>query len=200
MGQAKRRRDEIDKLKSREVDWLATLDVTHRAIATTAINAFENIVIKNDLTGGCYNLAFFLREYLKRERDIAVEMVVGWVTDSSWSGAISHAWIEYGGKKTDISIWNTEHPEAQLPGAVLLHDFVYRRGQTTYTYHHVLPESARQFLHIAASDTEFGALYRHKEAEHSNIKQLASRSSGAVEYFSNAPTEMRYESLATMLA
>lgn len=200
MGEAKRRSAEIKKLLARESDWLDSLHGDERDIADVAIATFNRIVLQQNLTGGCYNLAFFLREYLARERGIAVEMVVGWVTDSSWEGGISHAWIQHGSKKTDVSIWNTEDPETQLPGAVIIQDFEYRKGVADYTYQIELPQSARTYLDRAAKNPEFGAAYRHKEAEHEHIARLAAAPDGAAEYFSRAPQSMKYESLARLLA
>lgn len=200
MGDAKRRSAEIKMLLSRESDWHNSLHGEEKDVAEVAIATFNRIVLQQNLTGGCYNLAFFLREYLARERGIAVEMVVGWVTDSSWEGGISHAWIEHGARKTDISIWNTEEPEAQLPGAVIIQDFEYRKGVTDYTYQRELPQSAREYLDRAAKNPEFGAAYRNKDAEHQEMFRLAAAPDGAAQYFSRAPLSMKYESLVRMLA
>jgi hypothetical protein len=196
MGEAKRRKAEIEPLKNQESNWLAVLDGSEKIVAEVAINAFKHVVLARNITGGCYNLAFFLREYLKREKKIDVEMVVGWLTDDSWEGGISHAWIEYKGKRTDISLWCTEHPDVQLPGAAIIQDFKYRNGIAEYAYHRELPVSARAYLDNAAKDAAFGAAYRHKDAEHLKIKCLAEKDGGADEYFSNAPIGMRYEDLA----
>jgi hypothetical protein len=200
MGEAKRRSAEIKKLLAREDDWLRSLHGDERDVADVAIATFNRIVLQQNLTGGCYNLAFFLREYLARERGIAVEMVVGWVMDSSWDGGISHAWIEHGSKRTDVSIWKTEDPDVQIPGAVLIQDFEYRKGVTDYTYQRDLPQSARAYLDLAARNPTFGATYRAKEAEHEEISRLAAAPDGAAQYFSRAPQSMKYESLARMLA
>jgi hypothetical protein len=199
MGEATRRKAEIEKLKSRESDWFARLSGDEKIVAEVAKAAFKKIVVERNMTGGCYNLAFFLREYLKREKGINVKMVVGWVTDDSWEGAISHAWIEYGGRKTDISLWHTEFPEHQLPGSVIIHDFDFRRGVTDYTYQRELPQSSRDYLDLASRNAEFGHQYKHKETEHLMIKGLAEKAGGATEYFSSAPTEMKYETLAEVL-
>lgn len=196
MGQAKRRKVEIALLKNRQRDWITGLEGDQKTVAQVAINAFENVVLARNMTGGCYNLAFFLRDYLKREKDIDVEMVVGWVTDNSWDGGISHAWIEHQGKRTDISLWHTEHPDVQLPGSVIIEGFDYKHAVTVYDYHRELPEGARAYLDTASKHTEIGEAYRHKDAEHLKIKGLAERDGGADEYFSKAPFGMNYEALA----
>jgi hypothetical protein len=196
MGDAKRRKAEIDQLKNRQLVWLASLEGDERAVAEVAINALENVVIARSMTGGCYNLAFFLRDYLKREKGIDVEMVVGWVTDDSWEGGISHAWIEHLGRKTDISLWRTDHPDVQRPGAVIIQDFDYRHGATMYTYQRELPEAARAYLDMASKDADVGGAYRHKDAEHLKIKSLAEKDGGSAEYFSMAPFGMKYEAMA----
>lgn len=196
MGEAKRRKREIDLLKNRQRDWLAGLEGEEKTVAEVTINAVEKVVISRGMTGGCYLLAFFLREYLKREKGIDVEMVVGWVTEDSWEGGISHAWIEHQGKRTDISLWRTEHPDVQLPGAVIIQDFDYKHGVTVYAYHRELPESARVYLDMVSKSAEVGEAYRHKDAEHLKIKTLAEKDGGSAEYFSMAPSGMKYEELA----
>ncbi|MES2282512.1 MAG: hypothetical protein V4542_13955 [Pseudomonadota bacterium] len=199
MGEASRRKSEIQKLKSRESDWLTSLQGNARTVAQVAIAALNNIIVQHDLTGGCYNMAFFMREYLSRQHGIEVEMVVGWVTDDSWSGGMSHAWIEHNGKRTDISIWKTEFPEQQLPGAVIIEDFEYRKGVAHYTYHRDLPKTARDYLDMASQDAQVGLIYKKKDAEHCEMQRLATDTDGAEQYFSRAPQEMKYESLASML-
>ena len=122
------------------------------------------------------------------------------MTDSSWKGAISHAWIEHNGKKTDISLWLTEDPEHQIPGAVLIQDFVYRAGVTNHTYHRDLPKASRDFLELVASkNAEFGIQYPHKMAEHLKIRSMAETPGGAAEYFGGAPAGMKYETLASQM-
>ncbi len=46
----------------------------------------------------------------------------------------SHAWIEYNGKKTALSLSRTEHGEHQATGAFIVLYHVVRRGEATYTY------------------------------------------------------------------
>jgi len=41
----------------------------------------------------------------------------------------------FNGKKTDISLTRTEHPDAQLPGPLLILDRVIRPGRGVHTYH-----------------------------------------------------------------
>lgn len=196
MGEAKRRKAVLALLKNRQRDWIAGLEGDEKTVAQAAINAFENVVLALHMTCGCYYLAFFLRHYLKREKDIDVEMVVGWVTDDSWEGGISHAWIEHQGKRTDISLWQTEHPDVQLPGSVIIQGFDYQHGVKVYYYYRDLPESARSYLDLASKTAEGGGVYRHKDAEHLKIKGLAEKDGGTAEYFSMAPSGMKYEEMA----
>ncbi|MFM9901536.1 MAG: hypothetical protein ACKVOT_11010 [Polaromonas sp.] len=192
---------EIDALKNREKDWFAGLFGDEKIVAEVAIEVFKRVVFARHMTGGCYNLAFFIREYLKREKDIDVEMVVGWITEDSWAGCSSHAWIEHNSKKTDVSLSITEQPNIQLTGSVIIQDFDYRRGATTYVYQRESPANARIYLDLAASKSaEFNRNYRRKEIEHLSMKALAEREGGASEYFNMAPVDMKYETMKKIMA
>lgn len=195
MGDAKRRKAEIEKLKNRVQAWRNDLKGDSKVVAEAAIYAFENIVIPRKMFAGCYHLAFFLREYLAREKAVGVEMIVGWITDESWEGATSHAWIEHEGKKTDISLWLTERPEIQLRGSVLINEFEFLKGLVTHVYHKDFPESAKPFLQTISENAELKSVIEQKANEHLQIKKLSEESAGADDYFRGAPASMKYEAL-----
>lgn len=68
--------------------------------------------------------------------------------------------------------------------------------QGKYAYHRELPEGARAYLDMASKNAQVGGAYCHKDAEHLKIKSLAEKNGGAAEYFSMAPSGMRYEEMA----
>ena len=84
--------------------WLDSLSPIERTIAVVAQATYDRVVVGMSMTEACYNLAFFLQEHLRRKHEIQTEVVVGWINDGQWEGAASHAWLEYHGKKTDISL------------------------------------------------------------------------------------------------
>jgi hypothetical protein len=60
--------------------------------------------------------------------------VVGYVNDGTDDIMISHAWLDYNGKKTDVTLANTERPDMTPVGQVIVLNRVVRNGHE-YTYH-----------------------------------------------------------------
>lgn len=79
MGEAQRRKAEISMIKRKYADWFETLTQTEREVATVAKHTHERIVEGKKLFGGCYLLTFFMHQYLKHEKGIETNAVVGWV-------------------------------------------------------------------------------------------------------------------------
>lgn len=197
MGQAKRREVEIASLKARTNNWLISLPQDEKVVAEVAMATFNSVVIKLGMTEACYNLSFFLSEYLRRKHGIIVNVVVGWVNDGTWDGAASHAWLEYKGKKIDITLYKTSHPDIQPPGDLIVLDYIIQPGKVTYTYWQTLPEKAAITLELMrSSDKNLETLLKHKENEHQKMFELASRQDGAEEYLRQAPTTNNYEFLS----
>ena len=111
MGHAKKKAAEL-------AAWLETLSAEERTAFAVARAAYERIIKAQAATGMCYRMAFFLTAYLTERHGIRVEPVVGYINDGTDDIMISHAWIELGGKKTDISLTMTEHPDAQPTGSL----------------------------------------------------------------------------------
>lgn len=200
MGEAARRKNEIEKLKSRNTDWLNTLSPDERTIADVARATHEKIVVRLGMTEGCYNLAFFLYEHLRRQYGINVKIVVGWINDGTWDGGASHAWIEYEEKKVDVSLTKTSHPDVQPPGDMILLDHVFQKGEATYTYWNELPEEvAAKLTKMAETDPHISFLMAHKDKEHERIKLLSLTQEGVDEYFRQIPEANRYEALARLV-
>lgn len=198
MGEAAKRKSEIEALKSKNILWLKSLSKNERVVAEVAQSAFEKIVVERGMTEGCYNLAFFLHEHLRRKHAIETKIVIGWVNDGQWDGATSHAWVEYEGKKIDISIHKTSHPESQPSGDVIILDHVVKRGKVSYAYWQVLPDAAQKALERMRADSfELSAILAHKEAEHKKMLAFASSPDGVDEYFRYAPSGNKYEVLAS---
>lgn len=133
MGQAKRRSKELEELKGAEERWLATLSPEESVAARISRQAYEHIVVRHQLTGGCYLLAFFPNQYLRKVHQITTEIVVGWINDGTWEGMASHAWLLINGKKIDIALALTEHPDAQIPGDLIILDRIVQRGKARYS-------------------------------------------------------------------
>jgi hypothetical protein len=194
MGEAKRRKLEISTLRSENAR-LRELSGSDRVIADCAIQTFEKLVLGLDMVNGCYNLAFFLSEYLSRKHHIHAERVFGWVTDEeNISQGMAHAWIRFNGHITDISLFNNECPDVLRPGAVIIQGIAYRAGRTTYKYHLELPPENRAIRdNYAEASVEAATVLRGHEEEFERLKAMSKRSDGAIEYFATAEPELSYE-------
>lgn len=200
MGEAARRKTEIANLKAKNAVWLDSLPPEERVIATVAQATYDCVVEGMSMTEACYNLTFFLQEHLRRKHNIQTEVVVGWVNDGRWDGAASHAWLEYQGKRTDISLHKTSQPDCQPPGDIIILDHVVKNGECVYTYWKELPASAAQELkRMAKESPELAVIIAHKDREHMRIHSLSKLPNGAVQYFRDAPPQCSYEYLAQVV-
>ncbi|TES60686.1 hypothetical protein E2P84_44105 [Burkholderia cepacia] len=199
MGEAKRRKAEIDELKRARDGWRQDLTADEKAIAEVAERLHERLVVERGFVGGCYQLAFFLRLFLKERCGIEVTPIVGYINDTTGPVMASHAWIEFGGKKTDISLTRTEYPEFQPPGALLIHDHVVRRGTVLHTYHLAQStESLAREVEMARSDPHTSAVVQHKQREHAIMSDRATDDAKIQQYFKSAPPQLSYDVLARL--
>src|SRR5262249_25336401 len=146
--------------------------------------------------GACYRLAFFLTAYLQDRHGITVTPVVGYSNDGTSPIMASHAWIEYGGKKTDISVALTEDRDLYPPGALLILDRAITTGVATYTYHLQPDAAAIEAEQQVASDPRYGAFAEHKRREHERMSAIAKNKALMLEYLDAAPDGFTYERIA----
>ena len=197
MGEAKRRSQAIKLLQEQERNWRVSLHNEEQEIALIAERLYERLVKGRRYSGGCYHLAFFMTEFLERQ-NIIVTPVVGWVNDGTWDGVASHAWIEFSGKKTDVSLAYTDHPDAQPPGSVIILDFELRKGASVYTYYADNHPDAQEALISLRNNRELDAIRDHKEAEHQRMLGIAN-SRTMMQHLSGAPAGLRYEDLVQLM-
>lgn len=197
MGEAKRRKAEIDAIKRASVEWREGLTPTEGIVADVAERLHQRLVVERGFVGGCYHLAFFLRIYLKRQHGIDVKPVVGYVNDGTGPIMASHAWIEYNGKKTDLSLSRTEHGDHQPTGAFILLDHVVRRGEAIYTYHRERSaEALKAEREFSETDEDTKRIVAHKEAEHALMLSRASDDALIERYLASAPPHLNYDAMA----
>lgn len=110
MGEAARR-------KAAERAWLTTLDDQERVVVTTA----KALGTALPLDGACYRASMFLKLFLEQEHGIAGEAVVGFVNDGTDELYASHAWFEFHGLRTDLTLCRPMHPEVQQRGPLVIH-------------------------------------------------------------------------------
>lgn len=197
MGQAKLRRDEIAQLKERNAVWRAALTADELVIADTAERLDERLVRGMRFSEGCYHLAFFMTQYLA-DRGIVVQPTIGWVNDGTWQGMTSHAWIEFHGKKTDVSLTCTTRPDAVPTGALIIHDHIVRKGTAAYSYFYNDDPAVQAGIEWMERDQELSELHAYKEAQHAQMLTIATEQRYA-EYLSKAPAGTRYTDLVRLI-
>jgi hypothetical protein len=198
MGDAKRRAKEIALLKEQEAVWRANLSGEESTIRELAERLDTRLVRGRRFSEGCYHLAFFMTRYLALQ-GIEVTPIIGWVNDGTWKGVASHAWIEYGGKKTDVSLSYTTHPDVVPTGGLIVHDYVLRAGKASYVYYKNDDPAALERLRWMRTVQEFRGVLAHKEREHRRMLEIASSPKLIEEYLASAPAGGRFEDLSALV-
>jgi len=195
MGSAKHRQKIVDR-------WLKDISAEERTIVRVALSTFDLFIRPNQFSGGCYLISFFLKAYLRREYGIPTEAIVGWVNDGTGPIMVSHAWLEYRGKKIDLTLNITETPDVQIPGPVLILDMVLVSGQTTYTYHR--EPSARALAAYAEIYKRVPESMRNillkKEQEHLLMLSTARSEELMTAFLENAPLGRDYRTIANAIS
>lgn len=196
MGQSKQR---LESYKMAKQALLGRCDPEARVVAETAIRLFDGFILPNHFTGGCYQVSMTLHRFLMETHRISTEVVVGYVNDGTDDIMISHAWLDYNGKKIDLNLHVMANPDATKPGDLIVLDQVLRPGALTYTYHTERTGAYLIAAHRLLSDPDLGAVARHKEEEHL-IMQARSKNPALMEaYIAAAPTEIGYAAMTAAL-
>lgn len=191
MGEAKRKAADLQK-------WLNAMTEEERVVYDSARALFDRFIHPNRVGEMCYHSAFFLHEYIKNSHGILVEPVIGYVNDGTDDVLMSHAWLEFSGKKTDVSLAFTSRPDINPPGQLIYLDRVFGQGQV-YSYHREMSETGRAALEkfrIAGN----AALVDHKEREHSQMLAMAEDRSRIRAYLDSAPKGMTYEEIVARIS
>lgn len=200
MSESKRRAKEIEHLKKEASAWRDALSKEERMILLLAERLDERLVRARHFSEGCYHLAFFMTKYLA-SKGITVTPQIGWVNDGTWQGMTSHAWIEFNGKKTDVSLGHTSHPESQPTGAVIAHDHVLRKGVAEYTYYKNDHPEVQTGIQYMRSNHELADILAHKEKEHAHMLGIATSGHSAIDdYLSKAPRGLQYADLEKLVS
>lgn len=166
-----------------------------------ACKAHSELVKKHSLNSACYLLSFFIYKYCKDVLGVRLSIVVGWVNDGTWDGVSSHAWVEYEGKKIDISLSETADPNISPTGDAVVMDEVIDRGTATYTYHYDIPEKATiaYAVLLESATPQILQFIRSKEQEHKIMDQISKSDALIDQYFDNAPESRQFTFLKSML-
>ena len=182
--------------------WIDRLEGEEAVIASVAHDTYRKFVRPTHLVGGCYLTSFFLHSFLRRERGVKTDLMVGWINDGTGSTMASHAWIEYRGKKTDIALTLTEHSEIQLPGPLIILGEELLKGKGVYTYHLEPSQEAVEVVSRMRRElpAEYGRALAAKEKEHVQM-QARSRDPALVDaYLDDAPTDRNYAAIARIIS
>lgn len=192
MGEAKRRREAEARCRQTVLDGLSGDAAT---LARTAIALFENFIYPRRYTGGCYLTTMFLSRYLREEHGVETEPVVGYVNDGTDNIFVSHAWLEYGGLKTDLTLNVVEHAHAVPNGAALVLDRVLREGSVRHTYHREISAAGLAQNAAMMNDPDLRRLLLHKQQEHRDMLERAATPAATKAFMDAAPPGVRYEDM-----
>lgn len=196
MGEAKRRARAYDDAKAKLI---ASLSDEGKVVASSAIGIFEGFIAPQRYTGGCYLVTMTLHRYLADEHGIKTVPVIGYVNDGTDDIFISHAWLEHEGLKTDLTLHQTEYPDIQLPGAVLVMDQPIRQGVVQHTYHVERTDEGMKAAQRMLAHPETAAIAKHKEQEHLDMVDRAQSRALMDAYLQAAPIECGYAAMTAPL-
>ena len=190
MGQAKQKAAEMST-------WLKSLTDEEKIICEISRALFDKLIKPRNVTGMCYHSVFFMHEYLKEKHGVDTEPVIGYVNDGTDDIMISHAWLEYAGKKTDVSLAVTEHPEISPAGQLIVLDKVIKSGHR-YSYHtQMTPAGLLAMERIRASGNS--AIVDHKAAEHLTMVARAKNPNLIRAYLDAEPNGFDYEKITQIV-
>ncbi|MGY3445524.1 hypothetical protein [Bradyrhizobium sp. USDA 4473] len=191
MGQAKRRNAEVQK-------WLEALSPEEKKIADAARRLITNFIDPSEATGMCYRLTYFLHLYLL-EKGIKTIPVIGYVNDGTDDVFMSHAWLEYEGKKTDLTLARPERPHLNPPGDILIQDFPFRCiGK--YTYHLSKTPAAVAVENAWLEEPQGASIVRQKAVEHEAMKKRAENAAEMRSFLDAAPDGITYDRFKSIIA
>ncbi len=193
MGQANAKKRAYEKAKA---GLLASCNADETIVANSAIRLFENFILPKNYTGGCYLITFTLQRFLEREHGIKATPVVGYVNDGTDDIMISHAWLDYGGRKTDLTLHVLEHQQVLNNGPVVVLDQPLRFGKVTYSYHRERSLAGLAAVQRMMADPQISSVVRQKEEEHLRMTAVSKSASLIDAFLTGAPGEVSYEVMA----
>ncbi|MGE8126315.1 hypothetical protein ACQKQD_04995 [Methylobacterium sp. NPDC080182] len=186
MGEAKRR--------AIEASWFQDLTADEQKVVLLA----RRLITVLPMQGACYQTTFFMKYHLETVHGIVGLPVVGFVNDGTDDMYPSHAWYEYNGQKTDITLARPFQPHLQPPGPITIHGRVVRSGNP-YTYHAERPPEGDELIARYLQDPESRPIMEHAAARHAEMTETAKDNSLIRTYLDNAPNGMTYDRIVQRL-
>ncbi len=184
MGQAKRR-------KEIEAAWLNALDEQERTLVRVA----QKLGGALPLDGACYRASLFMKLFLEQEHGIVADAVIGFVNDGTDKLYSSHAWVEFEGKQTDLTLCRPLSPEVQRRGPLTIHGRVITGGWR-YSYHRDRPPEGLLVVEQLMSDPSTRPMIIESEQLHSRMLILSKDNGLARAYLDDAPDGRTYGVIA----
>jgi hypothetical protein len=171
--------------------WLTSLTREEDIARKAAELLLSKLILPEKATGMCYRVTFFLHLYLT-ELGVPSEPIVGWVTDGRNDLAMSHAWLEVGGKKIDLTLVNVDPGLDAVVGRVLILDRPAGTG-AAYAYFRQKEERHLAADRAATAHSPIRELYERKAAEHQQMLELAKNTRGIRQFLDAAPDGLTFE-------
>jgi hypothetical protein len=111
----------------------------------------------------------------------------------------SHAWLEYNGKKTDISLTMTQYPEDIPAGALVILDKEFSSGDVPYSYHYEPTDAGLKAEYELSLEEPFRSVVAQKRAEHSMMQAINKSRDQQRVYLDRAPDGINYERMAAII-
>ncbi|WP_376711208.1 hypothetical protein [Pseudochrobactrum lubricantis] len=140
----------------------------------------------------------FLYEYLKEEHCISTTPIIGYINDGTDDVMMSHAWLEYSGTKTDVSLGVTANPILWPTGEVIILDRVIYSGHN-YSYHVSMTDAGLQ-THYDMLKGPDSALVQQKAEEHLEMLARAKTPQSIRSYLDGAPAGLHYDELSSAIS
>lgn len=191
MGEAKQKAANLQK-------WRDTLTEEERVVYQSARALFDRFIRPKRVCEMCYHSVYFLHEYIKNSHGIIVEPVIGYINDGTDEVHMSHAWLEFGGKRTDVSLAFTSRPEINPPGQLIYLDRVFGQGHV-YSYHNEISAAGRAELEKLRVNGN-AEIVDQKEREHAMMLTMAEDRTQIRAYLDSAPKGMTYEEIVARIS
>jgi hypothetical protein len=184
MGQAKDR-------SAAKALWLASLTPEELQVVDAAQRLYQNFIVRLAATGMCYRLTFFLHLLLDA-KGINTTPMIGYVNDGTDDVMMSHAWLEFHGKKIDLTIAQPERPHLNPPGQILILDYVAKLGRM-HSYHLNQSEAAIKVEQSWLRTPDGAPIVLQKRQEHAEMLARASDNQEMRKFLDAAPDRMTFD-------
>lgn len=141
----------------------------------------------------------FLGYHLATKHGIEAEVVIGYVNDGTDDLYASHAWIESGGRITDVAISRPEEPRLQKSGPLMILDTTVKPGWNGYTYHREMPPVGVEAARKMGADPRTRSQLAELDSRHAMMTAMAKDPAQMLAYLDGAPDGMDYRHMAGLV-